>query len=186
MKRTFIVFALVLVASINAFAASAQSTAQDSGTATREATREKLRQLLDKTGPLIRVTFSPSTKQPFNFVGIMTQGLTHSSKLEIVIGVTAQDTINFRIYPHYKGGYVNVDRARSSAGLMRQLLLLSDRAFLFWGMDTSGDVFCGYTITLESGFPADSINIVLRSIANADKFVGELKPDIDGVPAPPK
>jgi hypothetical protein len=38
--------------------------------------------------------------------------------------------------------------------------------------------FCGYTITLESGFPADAITTVLRSIRNTDKFVGQLKPFI--------
>jgi hypothetical protein len=65
-------------------------------------------------------------------------------------------------------------------GLMRLLLRLSDRAFLFWGADEAGDVFTGYTFTLESGFPDESIKIVLRSIVNSDKFIGELRPFIDG------
>jgi hypothetical protein len=47
-------------------------------------------------------------------------------------------------------------------------------------MDEGGDVFSGYTFTLESGFPEAAITIVLRSIANLDKFVGNMKPMIDG------
>lgn len=183
MKRTLVAVALLLAASINTFAASVQQPAESPS---RVATREKLRKHLETSGPLIGVSFRQSTKQPFNFIGVMTQGLTHAESLEIVIGVTAQETINFRIYPHYKGGYINVDKARNAATLMRQLLQLSDRAFLFWGVDPSADVFCGYTITLESGFPNDAVTVVLRSIANTDKFVGELKPSIDGSPASPK
>jgi hypothetical protein len=41
-------------------------------------------------------------------------------------------------------------------------------------------VFNGYTFTLESGFPEDAIRVVLRSIVNSDKFIGELRPFIDG------
>ena len=64
--------------------------------------------------------------------------------------------------------------------LMRLLLKLSDSAFLFWGIDSAGDIFTGYTVTLESGFPEESIKIILRSIVNSDKFIGEMKPMIDG------
>jgi hypothetical protein len=153
--------------------------------AARVATREKLRALLDRMGPSINVSFSQSTKQPFNFVGIMKQGLANADYLEIVIGVTSNETIGFRVYPHYKGEYINVDKVKNGTGLMRRLLLLSDRAFLFWGMDESGDIFAGYTFTLESGFPPEAVTVVLRSIVNTDKFVGELRPAIDGSSAPP-
>jgi hypothetical protein len=64
------------------------------------------------------------------------------------------------------------------------LLRLSDRAFLFWGADEAGDIFTGYTFTLESGFPEESIRIVLSSIVNSDKFVGEMRPFVDGTSAP--
>ena len=57
---------------------------------------------------------------------------------------------------------------------MRQLLRLSDKNFLFWGMDDSSDVFAGYTFTLESGFPDRAIEIVLYSIKPIDKYVGEM------------
>ena len=160
---------------------------QASSEESRVATREKLRKLLDDFGPRVNVAFKQSQKQPFNFTGVMTQGLTNSESLEIVIGVTARETIGFRIYPHFKGGYVNVDKVKDSASLMRQLLQLTDQAFLFWGMDSSGDVFCGYTITLESGFPDEALRVVLSSIHNMDKFVGDMRPAIDGsaAAAPP-
>jgi hypothetical protein len=67
---------------------------------------------------------------------------------------------------------------------MRKLLQLSDEAFLFWGMDASSDVFAGYTFTLESGFPEEAVTVVLRSIRNSDKFVGDMRPSIDGTSAP--
>jgi hypothetical protein len=152
--------------------------------ATRIRTRESLAALLEKTGPGINVAFRQSTKQPFNYIGVLKEGLVNADSVEIVISVTANDTIGFRIYPHYKNGYINVDKVKNAPGLMRQLLRLSDRAFLFWGADESGDIFTGYTFTLESGFPEEAIRIVLRSIVNSDKFIGEMRPNIDGTAAP--
>jgi hypothetical protein len=151
---------------------------QDSD-ASRIRTRESLAALLEKAGPGINVVFRQSTKQPFNYVGVLTQGLVNAESFEIVISVTPNETIGFRIYPHYKSGYINVDRVNDRPALMRLLLRLSDRAFLFWGADESGDIFTGYTFTLESGFPEESIKIVLRSIVNSDKFVGEMRPMLD-------
>ena len=180
MKRTFLMAALITALCALAPAAWAQ-TAQEKE-ASRNATREKLRQLLDTAGQRkdVNVMFRQSAKQPYNFVGSMSGGLTHSDSLEIVVSVTANETIGFRIYPHYKGGYINVDKAKSAAGLMRKLLYFSDRNFLFWGVDGEGDTFSGYTFTLESGFPHEALVIVLRSIRNTDGFVGELRPYIDG------
>jgi hypothetical protein len=168
---TTILLALVVVMSSPA---AAQSTARD-------ATRESMGTLLASAGQRadVNVTFRQSTKNPYNFVGTMT-GLTNADNLEIVISVTKSDTIGFRVYPHYNGGYINVGKAKDAPALMRQLLYLSDQNFLFWGADDTGDVFCGYTVTLESGFPRDAIVIVLRSIHNTDKFVGQLRPFIDG------
>jgi hypothetical protein len=151
--------------------------AQDS---TRDDTRTQLGNLLQTAGARddVNVSFRQSTKNPYNFIGLMTTGLTNSDSLEIVISVSQSNTIGFRIYPHYKGRYINVGRAKNPIALMRKLLYFSDQNFLFWGADDTADVFSGYTFTLESGFPADSITIVLRSIRNTDKFVGELKPYI--------
>jgi hypothetical protein len=174
-KRTFLIVLFILIVT-----GVPAVHAQQDNTAARNRTRDSLAQLLARTGPGLNIAFSQSKKQPFNYVGTLRQGLVNADSFEIVISVTPKDTIGFRIYPHYKNGYINVDNVKNSLGLMRQLLRLSDRAFLFWGADESGDVFTGYTFTLESGFPEEAINIVLRSIVNSDKFIGELRPVIDG------
>jgi len=154
--------------------------AQQDDEAVRNRTRDRLAQLLEKAGPTINVAFSQSQKQPYNYVGSLKTGLVNAESFEIVISVTPKETLGFRIYPHYNKSYVNVDNAKDRASLMRLLLRLSDRAFLYWGADEAGDVFTGYTFTLESGFPEEAIKIVLRSIVNSDKFVGEMRPFIDG------
>jgi len=147
----------------------------------RDATREQVRSVLDTAGRRsdVNITFRQSSKNPYNFVGTRT-GLANVDNLEVVVSVTKSSTIGFRVYPHYNGGYINLGKARDMPGLMRKLLYYSDQNFLFWGADDTGDVFCGYTVTLESGFPADAIVVVLRSIGNTDKFVGEMRPFIDG------
>ena len=169
--KTFVVLSLLLlVPSI----ANAQPD--------RDATRARLAQVLNSVGTRsdVNVTFRQSTKNPYNFAGSMTSGLTNVDSLEIVISVTAKQTIGFRIYPHYKGGYINIGKARNSIGLMKQLLLFSDENFLFWGADDVGDVFSGYTVTLKSGFPEEAIVIIVRSIRSTDGFVGTMRPFIDG------
>jgi hypothetical protein len=153
---------------------------QQNDEAVRNRTREQLAQLLEKAGPEVEIAFSQSQKQPYNYVGTLESGLVNAESIEIVISVTPKETIGFRIYPHYNKSYINVDNAKDRAALMRLLLRLSDRAFLFWGADEAGDVFTGYTFTLESGFPEEAIKVVLRSIVNSDKFIGEMRPFLDG------
>jgi hypothetical protein len=174
MRLKFFSVLLTLVLLVAAPPASAQSSERDT-------TRERLRALLATAGARsdVNVTFRQSTKNPYNFVGSAT-GLTNSDSLEIVISVTKADTIGFRVYPHYNGGYINLNKAVDSGALMRKLLYFSDQNFLFWGADDTADVFSGYTVTLESGFPSDAIVVVLRSIRNTDKFVGQMRPFIDG------
>jgi len=176
-------FLFVLTTFTFAASASAQ-TAQTAKEAERIKTRDQLMQLLEKAGPNIKVTFHQSQKQPFNMVGILKDGLTNADSYEIVVGVSTDQTIGFRIFPRYKGTYINLDKVSNANALMRQLMLLNDRNFLFWGADGSGDVFAGYTFTLESGFPDAAIVIVLRSIANLDLYVGKMKPNLDGSEAP--
>jgi hypothetical protein len=175
MKRFFVIALLALVVS-----GAPRVFGQQDDEAVRNRTRERLVQLLEKSGPGVNINFTQSQKQPYNYVGSLKTGLVNADSFEVVISVTAKETIGFRIYPHYKSGYINVDKARDRAGLMRLLLRLSDRAFLFWGADETGDVFTGYTFTLESGFPEEAVKIVLRSIVNSDKFIAELRPFIDG------
>lgn len=179
MKRTFAIVLFILT-TITVGSLCHPVYGQEDDEANREQTRGRLAKLLDKTGPGINVTFKQSQKQPFNYVGSLSTGLVNAESFEIVISVTKKDTIGFRIYPHYNKGYINVDKVKDPSSFMRQLLRLSDRAFLYWGADDTGDVFTGYTFTLESGFPEEAINIVLRSIVNSDKFIGELRPSIDG------
>ena len=193
MKRTTFLLLFILLLTAGAVTANAQQHGGEAPTTTRtqpstttqqqasrDATREKLRTVLDTAGPKINVSFRQSDKQPYNFVGVLKTGLKNADALEIVISVSAQDTIHFRIFPHYKDSYVNVDKAVSGPGLMRQMVSFSDKNFLFWGADNSGDVFAGYNFTLESGFPEASLNVVLRSIANVDTFIGQMRPAIDG------
>lgn len=173
MKRTLAIILFIILCNV------VGAHAQQDDAAARTRTRERLAQLLEKAGPVVNVAFKQSQKQPFNYVGSLTTGLSNAESFEIVIGVTAKDTIAFRVYPHYKKGYINLGRVSDPAGLMRLLLRLNDRAFLFWGVDESGDVFTGYTFTLESGFPEEAIRIVLRSIVYSDKFIGEMRPFLE-------
>lgn len=174
------------------FAAAASSSQTPSPTpispekqAKRDATREKLRTLLNNLPSDLNMTFKPSTAQPYNFVGTLTTGVRNAQAYEVVISITPDETLSFRAYPHYNNAYINIDKARNSVGLLRQLVQLSHHNFLFWGADDTGDVFAGYTITLESGFPDQAVRIVLSSIKPLDEYVGRMRPNIDGTNAAP-
>ncbi|HZL59041.1 MAG TPA: hypothetical protein VFC38_05025 [Stellaceae bacterium] len=182
-RAVILALALCAAASVAIGGAPAPVLAQTAAPApdpARDATREKMRALLDIEGPKIGVAFNQSTKEPYNFAGMLTQGLHNSDSIEIVISVTKSNTIGFRIYPHYKGAYINLGRVKNSVDFAHRLLRYSDENFLFWGIDNSGDTFTGFTITLESGFPNEAIDTVIRSIPNQDKFVGQMRPAIDG------
>ncbi len=174
-----------LIVFVSIFLGASAIYGQEAADATRERTKGRLSALLQREGPALQVTFRPSERNPFNFLGEMRNGLKNAEKMEIVISVTAKDTISFRIFPHYKGGYINIDRVRNSTQFLKQLVQLNEKTFLYWGADSQGDVFTGYTFTLESGFPDEAIRIVLASIKNSDQFVGELRPAIDGSSAAP-
>lgn len=148
--------------------------------AQRDATREQVRATLNAYGPQLGMTFHQSEKSPYNFGGSLSTGLKYSDSLEIVVVVGAKRTIGVSIYPHYKGGYVNLDKARDSNGLARRLLRLDDTGFFYWAADDTLDLYAGFTFTLESGYPDAAMRIVLESIPNIDGVVGELRPLIDG------
>jgi hypothetical protein len=168
-----------------ALGGAARAEGQIDTDAVRSVTRQQLEELLAQYGPAQEMHFHRSTVQPFNLVGSLSSGLTNSSSLEIIVSIGKAQTIGFRIYPHYAGGgYINIDKVRNGTALMRKLLQFTDRNFLFWGADDTYDVFAGYSFTLESGFPAEALKVVISSIANLDRFVGELKPVIDGTEAP--
>ncbi len=180
--KSYLIIALLLLSASIVVGAPAQNKTPQEKQAERVATRDKLRTLLENSGPKkgIGISFRQSTKEPFNFVGYLNEGLKNADSYEVVVGVSVDETIGFRIYPHYKGNYINVNRAKDSTALMRQLLTLSDKNFLFWGMDGTGDIFAGYTFTLESGFPDKSLEVVLYSIRPLEKYVGEMRPNVDG------
>jgi len=115
MRARLVLIALVLLAALPAPAQQSPLT--------RDQTRELLRASLERYGSLpdVNVTFRQSEKQPYNFIGIMTAGLKNSQELEVVIGVSDKNTISLHVYPHYKGGYINLEKASDRAGLMRGL-----------------------------------------------------------------
>lgn len=175
-------YALALVMLLTTFAAPAiaQTSPEPTPDAARAATREQLRTLLADAGDRadVNVHFHQSTKNPWNFAGSITDGLTNSESLEIVVSVSKVDTIDFLVYPHFKGGYINTHKAKNASDLKDRLLLLSHTNFLYWATDEERDVYSGYTITLESGFPKEAILVVLESIRNTDKYVGQLGADM--------
>jgi hypothetical protein len=174
-------FALAIVVPTVALAQAPATTPDPQ----RDATREQLRQTLASAGQLsdVNISFRQSVKQPYNFVGVVSAGLANADSLEVVVLVSRHNTIGFRVYPHYNGGYINTKKARDPGGLKDKLLYFSDQNFLYWGADETYDVFSGYTFTLESGFPQEAIVSVLRSIRNTDRFVGQLRPFVDGTAA---
>ncbi len=144
-------------------------------------TRTKLEALLH-TYPLARATrWHRSTKNPFTIVGYYSKDLRHAAGLEIIIAITHNAAMAFRVYPSYvgQGPYINLDKARDPSGLMQGMLQSSYRSFFFWGADDASDIFAGYEFTLESGFPEEAIKVVIRSIPLIDESVGELVNWID-------
>ena len=117
--------------------------------ATRDKTRDRMSALLARVGPDIKIAFQPSSKSQYVFTGMLREGLKNCDSMEIVITVTTKETIGFRIFPHYNGGYINIDKARNTTQLLRKIAQLNDSTFLFWGADDTGDIFTGYTFTLE-------------------------------------
>jgi len=143
--------------------------------AQRVANREKMRNVLSTAGLKLGVDFRQSERQPFNFIGSLKSGLQNAESMEILVMIGSRDVITIQTYPHLRGGgYINVGRAGNGTGLMHKLLSLNDGRFFYWGADDVDDVFAAFTFTLESGFPAESVDIVLRSIPLLDTQVGEL------------
>jgi hypothetical protein len=177
MKRTFVI--AVFVFCVLTVPVVFGQREEENAKAERDSTAKQLALLLEEAGPGIHVEFKQSQKQPYNYVGVLSTGLVNAQSFEIVISVTSKNTIGFRVYPRYKDAYINAGKVGDTTSLMQLLLRLSDRAFLFWGIDESLDVFTGYTFTMESGFPAEGIKIVLQSIVNSDKFIGEMRPFLD-------
>jgi hypothetical protein len=157
------------------FVLAAGAAAQERD-ALREGTRTKVQRFLEKAGKHadVNIVFREHPKEHFVFTGRKADGITVSDFLEVVITVAPDRVISLRVYPHYKGGYVNIDERADGPDLMRRMLVANDRTFLYWGADDAGDVFSGFTFTLESGFPEESLMAVLRSAGQTDRLLGEL------------
>jgi len=155
-------------------ALAAPMSAQKTDEATRNKNREQLEGLLRSAGPASNLNFDPAKNNKYNFVAVLTTGLRWSESVETIFFVTDSDTIVLRGYPKRKGKFINIDKAKDPQLLMKKLLNLGVRTFFHWGVDEDGDAYFGYSFTLESGFPAEAIRIVIRSIANHDQYVGEL------------
>lgn len=168
---------IVVLAVAPAVCAQEQNAAQ-------QKTKERLGQLLQRVSSETKMEFKLSDKNPFLYSGILSAGLKNCNAIEVTVAATTNDTIAIKAYPHYNNGYINIDKVRNTSQLMRTMLQFNQTSFLFWGADNTGDIFSGYTFTLESGFPDEALRIVLLSIANTDGFVGKLRPSIDGSNAP--
>jgi hypothetical protein len=141
----------------------------------RDNTRDKVRSALRQIGPKIGVTFQQSQANSYNFSASMTDGLEDAESMEIIVMVGRNDILTVRVFPHISGNkYINIDRASNGTGLMRKLLANNAGDFFHWGMDDVYDVFAEFTFTLESGFPQESLDVVLRSVELLDKKVGEM------------
>jgi len=159
--------------------AAARVPADTVPTATRLETRGKLEALLTTYAKAIGFhRWYRSADDPFEILAFYDHDLRYASRLEIVIHITPQNTIGFRVFPHWNGtdgdDYIDLDDVRDPQGVMREALRLSSQNFMFWGMDGSHDLFAGFTITLESGFPDAAVRIVLESVPLVDDSVGDL------------
>jgi hypothetical protein len=147
---------------------------------TRDQIRRQLGQLLDSVGPKINIVFRQHQETQWTYVGILTERLIYANRMEVYLVVDDKENISFEIFPLYNNKYINLDKVKDSGGLMRRMLKMNYNGFFYWGADKENDIFAGFTITLESGFPAEAIEMVLKSVHNLDKTVGEWRPLIDG------
>src|SRR5205085_4156747 len=84
MKRTFIIAAFALMASVSALVSPASAKSAQNKEADRIETRDKLRRLLEVAGQEkgINSPFRQSDKQPFNFIGDFERSEEHTSELQ--------------------------------------------------------------------------------------------------------
>jgi len=169
--RARVLLALFALFALCAPAAQAQGPSGQAPNPERDAVREQVRATLTTFATQLGMTFHQSEKQPYNFGGTLTTGLTYCDELEIVVVVGAQRTL---------GGYINLKKAKDPVALGARLLHLNNDGFFYWSADDEYDLHDDFNFTLESGYPEASFRVVLKSIVNLDKVVGTLRPLIDG------
>ena len=162
-----------------AFAASGLQplAAQSAADSVQAATLEKLKAVIATYEPAREMRWYRAGS-PFDLDGFYDKSLHWASRLEIYITVTRQSTIWLRVYPQYYGHHINLNRVHDPSGLMQQMLRFSYHNFFFWGLDDNRDAFAGYQFTLESGFPEEAVQEVIKSIPLIDESVGDLTPFI--------
>lgn len=153
--------------------------AQSDTGALRNSTRRALEALLTTYGPARDMRFRRSSSEPYDLVGFWDKPMQSVSRLDIRVSVTRERTIGFRVYPRWHGARINLRRIRARGEFMRTLLRDADQSFFHWALDPDLNLFAGFTFTLESGFPADAIHVVVRSIPLLDRPLGELVPLIE-------
>ena len=151
-------------------AARAQSVPVD----VRVDARNRLDSLLHAYGKTLRMRFFRNRDDPFEIDGFYDKDLRYSSRFELEVNITPENTIGIRAYPQFYGRRINVDEVRDPNRLALELLHLSAHNFLHWGVDDASHVFAAYAFTLESGFPEEAIKEVLRSIPLVDESVREM------------
>ncbi len=169
--RAIVAAGLWAVLTVSAIgAARAQSVPVD----VRVDARNRLDSLLHAYGKTLGMRFFRNRDDPFEIDGFYDKDLRYSSRFELEVNITPQNTIGIRAYPQFYGDRINMDRVRDPNRLALELLHLSAHNFLHWGVDDASDVFAAYSFTLESGFPEDAVKEVLRSIPLVDGSVGEI------------
>ena len=150
-------WAVLTVSAIGA--ARAQSIPVD----VRVDARNRLDSLLHAYGKTVGMRFFRNRDDPFEIDGFYDKDLRYSSRFELEVNITPENTIGIRVYPQFYGRRINVDEVRDPNRLALELLHLSAHNFLHWGVDDASHVFAAYAFTLESGFPEEAIKEVLRS-----------------------
>jgi hypothetical protein len=92
-------------------------------TAERDAQREQLRQLLTSSAARTNIEFRQGEKNPYNFIGYLHAKVVTCDYIEVVVGVSENNTIRISAYPHLDGHYINLSDARNDAAFMRRLLI---------------------------------------------------------------
>lgn len=169
--RAILPAGLWAVLTVSALGAARAQSAPD---AVRVNARNRLDSLLHAYAPTLKMRFFRNRDDPFEIDGFYDKDLRYSSRFELEVNVTPQNTIGFRVYPQYYGERIDMDGVRDPNGLALKLLHLSAHNFLHWGVDDASHVFAAYAFTLESGFPEEAIKVVLRSIPLVDESVGEI------------
>lgn len=151
--------------------------AQTDPVAFRKATYDRLWTLVKGYARGLKYDGPYTVDDPYQILLFYDKDLRYTTRFEIFITVTREQTIVFRIYPI---GYINLYKdTRDSDGLMQKLLRLSDNGFFYWAADDEEDIFAGYMFTLESGFPEEAIKVVIRSIPLIDPSFGDMRQFFD-------